>query len=412
MFFIGDFNLPGISWEDGKSDSRGRPILEAATVAGLEQMVEGPTHTRGNRLDLILTNAAEKVIAVHDEGRLGNSDHIMLKIQIEVGELTREEVASRLNWKRADFISIRRDLDEVDWRSEFEGRNTQEKWIFFSKTILDAIEIHVPKSKGAKVNRRKWVTNEIVGLLRKKKNAWKKYKKDRSMRNKSEYDDAAKKVKYAVRRAKAKMEKDLAFRNEDNGKKFRDYIQSRTKTRPRVGPLVDDGGNSTCDSQEMANILNRYFGTVFTQENLANIPVKPRETRETLGSIEIHEKDIREKIANLKTTSAPGPDKIGPRILQETSKIISYPLKLIFESSLREQKCPKEWKIATVVPIYKKGPKGKPENYRPVSLTSIVCKVFESIIKDNMDSHLEKNLLIKNSQHGFRKGLSCATNLI
>ena len=303
-------------------------------------------------------------------------------------------------------------MDTVNWRGEFEGKCTQDMWSFFNNAIRSAIEKHVPKSRGTNGKRQRWVTKEIASLLRKKKNAWKKYKKDMSTRNREEYEDAAKKVKYKIRRAKANMEKELAYCRDDNGRKFRDYVKSRTKTRPKVGPLVDENGASTSDSREMAEILNRYFGSVFTQENLANIPVKSNETQERLSSLEIYEKNIIDKISNLKTNSAPGPDGIGPRILQETSKIIAYPLKLIFESSLKESKCPNEWKIATVVPIYKKGPKGKPENYRPVSLTSIVCKVFESLIKDDMTSHLERNLLISNSQHGFRKGLSCATNLI
>ncbi len=70
------------------------------------------------------------------------------------------------------------------------------------------------------------------------------------------------------------------------------------------------------------------------------------------------------------------------------------------------------WKTATVCPIFKKGTKGDRGNYRPVSLTSMVCKLLESIIKDKITEHLIENNLVRNTQHGFMPGKSCATNLV
>ena len=65
-----------------------------------------------------------------------------------------------------------------------------------------------------------------------------------------------------------------------------------------------------------------------------------------------------------------------------------------------------------MTPIFKKGSRTKPENYRPVSLTSIPCKIMESIVKDGLMAHLEENSLMNPSQHGFMPGKSCATNLL
>jgi len=71
-----------------------------------------------------------------------------------------------------------------------------------------------------------------------------------------------------------------------------------------------------------------------------------------------------------------------------------------------------EWKKANVVPIFKKGRKTKPGNYRPVSLTCVCCKVCESIIRDDLAANLERNRLITPSQHGFMRSRSCTTNLL
>ena len=88
------------------------------------------------------------------------------------------------------------------------------------------------------------------------------------------------------------------------------------------------------------------------------------------------------------------------------------PLLIIYEKTLSSGIVPKDWKEAIVTPIFKKGTKGEAGNYRPVSLTSIPCKIFESIMKDDIMSHLQENKLIKDSQHGFMPGRSCSTNLI
>ena len=91
---------------------------------------------------------------------------------------------------------------------------------------------------------------------------------------------------------------------------------------------------------------------------------------------------------------------------------MSLPLCMIFKKSLDEGVVPLDWRAANVVPLYKKGSKNLPSNYRPVSLTSVICKILESIIKDAISTHLESNSLIKSIQHGFSSGKSCITNLL
>ena len=79
---------------------------------------------------------------------------------------------------------------------------------------------------------------------------------------------------------------------------------------------------------------------------------------------------------------------------------------------LEQERVPEDWKEANVIPLYKGGSKSLLSNYRPVSLTSQVCKLFESIVKDNLVEFLEKHKLIRVTPHGFRKGRSCLSNLL
>lgn len=126
----------------------------------------------------------------------------------------------------------------------------------------------------------------------------------------------------------------------------------------------------------------------------------------------VTQQQIRNKIRKLRKDAAPGPDGITPSILQRLEESVVVPLEIIFNMAIESGDSPQDWKIANVTPIFKKGTKGDPGNYRPVSLTSVPCKIFESIVKDRVMSHLLDNNLIRNSQHGFMPGRSCATNLV
>ncbi|CAM5099596.1 unnamed protein product [Natator depressus] len=107
-----------------------------------------------------------------------------------------------------------------------------------------------------------------------------------------------------------------------------------------------------------------------------------------------------------------GPDALHPRVLKELVDVIAEPLAIIFENSWRSGEVQDDWKKANVVPIFKKGKKQDPGNYRPVSLTSVPGKIMEQVLKESILKHLEERKVIRNSQHGFTKGKLCLTNLI
>ena len=121
---------------------------------------------------------------------------------------------------------------------------------------------------------------------------------------------------------------------------------------------------------------------------------------------------VRDAIDRIRENAAPGPDDMTNKILIELKSEISYPLSILFRKSLDAMKIPNEWRLSNVTPIYKlKGSKSDPGNYRPVSLTSNVCKLMERVVNVELSDHLEKRVL-GNTQHGFRRGRSCQTNLI
>ena len=163
----------------------------------------------------------------------------------------------------------------------------------------------------------------------------------------------------------------------------------------------------------MAEVLNEYFSSVFTTEDISSLLVPftkfEGNTSEHLGQLFVTPEMIAKKIKKMKDNKSPGVDGIPPKLLKEIVEQISTPLAKLFNLSLEEGIVLQNGKKQT---LFKKGSRKKPENYRPVSLTSVVCKLLETLIRDHMVDFLVKHKLINTSQHGFLKARSCLTNFL
>ena len=190
-------------------------------------------------------------------------------------------------------------------------------------------------------------------------------------------------------------------------------MSNATSNNQNVGPLKD-GEELVSDNAQMAGLLNDFFGSVFTDEDTSSIPeAKPSYHGDApLENIQFDVENVKKKIMNLKRCSAAGPDAITTRVLIECVDNVAAPLTTLFNKCLQEGHVPQDWKIANVTPIFKRGSKSSVGNYRPVSLTSVICKLMESLIKDSVITHLLQNSVLNSSQHGFLPGKSCLSNLL
>ena len=117
-------------------------------------------------------------------------------------------------------------------------------------------------------------------------------------------------------------------------------------------------------------------------------------------------------IDNLKLSKSPGPDNIGPKIIYDSKSVLLEPLLYIYNLSLKTGMVPSQMKIAKVIPIYKKGEKYNPCNYRPISMLSVFEKLLEKIMYKRLISFLNKNNILNEHQFGFRSGHSTTLSLI
>ena len=126
----------------------------------------------------------------------------------------------------------------------------------------------------------------------------------------------------------------------------------------------------------------------------------------------LNEDIIIEAIHELSPNSEAGPDCVHSSLLVNCATELAPVLLLIFSHSLSHGVIPKSWKKPDIVPIYKSGDKTVPSNYRPISLTSVICKVLERIIRKQVFSFLAQKGCLNSTQHGFRPGRSCLSALL
>ena len=202
-----------------------------------------------------------------------------------------------------------------------------------------------------------------------------------------------------------------------NPKVIWNYINGKSKTKSAIGDLHTDYNNETSakteSNIEKVEILSEFFSSVFVTEPDGDIPQIPaRDVKKEMTSVWLTETETQKALSSLKVNKSPGPDGIHPRLLKELSSTISVPLALLYNQSIDTGMVPSAWKEAHVCAIYKKGNKSLAGNYRPVSLTSVVCKTMETLVRNKLIKHMKANSLFSNKQYGFISSRSITLQLL
>lgn len=222
------------------------------------------------------------------------------------------------------------------------------------------------------------------------------------------------KITESIQRETAQKELDMISKIKTNPKILYSYAKRNSKTKCKIGPLLDKVGKLQSNAVKMADLLQDQYLKAFSDPSEeTDINITPNdENKPQLTDLDFSEEDIVNAIKLIPVNSAAGPDKFPAIILKECKEQISKPLYLIWRLSLNTGQIPSVYLQQTIVPIFKKGSKSSPENYRPVSLTSHIIKVFERVLRTKVVEFIESNNILSPNQHGFRSGKSCLTQLL
>jgi hypothetical protein len=293
----------------------------------------------------------------------------------------------------------------------------QEQWDSLESYIKHQMEKHIPSRKARSHKQKPWVTRDLITLMHRRDRAYKKWKQTHSEDSMIKFRQLRSLAQRKLREAHRSYT-DLIFNLVDPddfdkqaaNKRFWTYVKSKKKDSCSTAPLRKNGVLIS-DAAGKAQILNDQYCSVFTQEDLHSIPVLGPSPHPSLPELEVTSEGVKCLLLGLNPSKAAGPDQISPRILKEIANELAKPLAEVFQHSISSGTVPKQWREATVAPIFKKGDKHNAANYRPVSLTSICCKLCEHIIARAIIGHLEVNNILSDAQHGFRARRSCETQL-
>lgn len=286
----------------------------------------------------------------------------------------------------------------------------EELWQWLKNSLLKIISKHIPIKIIGRRHNLPYITREIKSLIRRRNRAFKRAKASKNEQDWTAYRILRKTIHQELRKAHIEHLNGL-FSNDVNKKSFWSFIKSRKQDSFGVGILKADGKLATTSSQK-AEMLNNQFKSVFTKEDCSNIPNMGPSPHPCMEDIVITKAGVLKLLQNINPNKAAGPDQLTARFLVNVAPEITPIVTQLFQQSIDSCTVPSDWKTANIAPIFKKGDRSKPENFRPISLTSILSKILEHIIVSQIMNHLEGNNILSDTQFGFRSKRSCESQLL
>lgn len=438
IIFTGDFNLPHIDWVSCKS-VQGIPTIERLCFNVLSlfmqehflsQCILNATHFQGNILDLVFTNNTDLIFDYKCIETLRSvSHHKIIEVETKFMLKTEQPVVSEKPTESNPFSSLNFHDDNVDWSSLSDELSDIDWNLEFRKLSVDQmaerlIDIsshcalnHVPVKSKNVANKAKKIprTRRLLMARRGRINKILLHitSPARKKKLREELIDIEKKLHNSYKESR-EFKETMAVKNiKKNAKFFYAFAKQFSKVKSHVGPLKENDCLIT-DDREMADILASQFSSVYTStsETLPSPEALFDDSSTVFNDFNFNEDDMIEALETLKPFSSSRPDGFPSIYLKRCKLAFAKPLCILWKKSLAEGHIPSCFKSSDVIPLFKKGGVGDKENYRPITNSSHLLKVFEKVIRKFMVQYLEENNLFNPNQHGFRQKRSCLSQLL
>ena len=439
LILLGDFNSHSKLWGSFKNDKRGNIIEDIITNNNLVLLNDtSPTHFnvstgKNSAIDLTLCSngiATSLEWAALDE--LYCSDHYPLIITFNKAEQDIKTHTSRWKYHKADWNKYRhiitKSMDElsnvIDEISNSNSININRAIKEFTNILIEAANLSIPKTKGHRETKNTpWWNDDCANSISNYKRALNKYKKTRSMADKIEFKRLKAVAKHTVKNSKKTSW--LAYLQSINHQIPSKEMWAKIKSiegRKQVNiPILNENNTIIDDPPHIANIMAHNFAANSSNNNYspefrnyknkiesANIITTTSNDNNDLSfNKELTISELKHALSNCKNKS-PGPDNIPNVFLKQLPESSYENLINIFNIIWTKNVFPDIWSEAIIIPLLKPGKINYDKNsYRPIALTSSICKIFEKIINKRLRNYLEANSILNKSQCGFRE--KCST---
>ena len=371
VIILGDFNLPDVNWltMSGSSESS-QTFCDFVFDFGLVQLVDEPTHMKGNILDLILTNVPSHIsnVAVQNEATPISTDHFAIYFSLSGVDHGSANLKCKTtyDYTKTDMESLNSYLLDYDFSACETSDDVEVVWLFVKKTITDAVRMFTPTIRLRARPSPKWFTSHTRNKIH-------------SLRKKAKANSSASNLD-KLSAAEASLR---AFMEESKSTYINDLV---------------------CN-------FNKYFPSVFTSSEFSLPPLGEIQLpEETMSDVRFSEEEVFAALQNLDPNKAMGIDGIHQRVLKYCSVSLYKPIHNLFSLCTSSNRLPSEWKVHRITPVFKSGDRVLISNYRPISLLCSVSKVLERLVYDKISSFTLAQ--VTNNQFGFMPNQSCLQQLL
>lgn len=337
-----------------------------------------------------------------------NSSHSLCKNRPFIRVYNKQNINNFMNY-----------VSSFNWSQIYSFNDCDTAFNYFHKTIQNLHDTAFPlvKISRKKFKDKPWITAALKQSINTKYFLYKKYLTNRRELDEIAYKNYRNKLRHLLKVAERNYYSNILNSKLNNIKNIWQHINQiignrKSKTIPTVSKL-NVNGNHLSDSQLIANAFNDYFASI--GQNLAQgIPSNGDNFRQYLCPANVNSfffndisgLEVSNVINSLKSSKSPGPDNICSFIIKLANNYICFPLSYLFNLCMLNGIFPSVLKTSKVIPLYKKGCKSEICNYRPITLSSVISKVFEKLIYSRMNNFINNYDLFYKSQYGFRVGHS------
>ncbi len=425
IIFLGDMNGRNVLfWNGDKTNTEGRALYASFNSLGFDNMIHEPTRIVGDTkscIDLLFTNnpfmfskigVREKIVEI--------CDHCPIFATMEYN-YARPQCYKRWVWNfdKGDYDKFRTMLLNAPWEICYDGRNvdsTVKKWMTLLLMVSEACIPHYQAT--IRPSDKDFMNSDLRKLMRQRDRLKDTYKETNDETVGDEFRRCRNLVVSECRKAdvETKLKKDDAIsQTEISSKKWWKILkESLSSATPGADGPISDNGFITTDNVRKVDLFNLFFASQSTlDESQAVLPnERPIDSRLKIAQLVVQPEDLYKVLSKLDPSKATGPDGIGNRILKEAAVPLAQPLSNLLNYCLSLGSFPDIWKIANVIPLYKKDDPLLCNNYRPMSLLPCISKVFEKVLFNHIFTFLRHNRLVKRNQSGFTPGDSTINQLI